>query len=83
VVADDDRLTVGKVPDADAAWDVEFPVTASGEGTSDLRFQVIAYFCERDVPEFCRFLALELILPVTVTEEGEAFADLVHRTDIE
>ena len=83
VVAEDDRLTVGEVPNADAAWDVKVPVTASGEGTSDLHFQVIAYFCEEDVPEFCRFVALELALPVTVTEEGDVLADVLHRTDIE
>ena len=83
VVTDDDRLTVGDVPNADAAWDIKFPVTASGEGTSDLHFQVIAYFCEEDVPEFCRFVALELALPVTVTEEGDVLADVLHRTVIE
>ena len=83
VMAENDRLTIGEVPNADANWDVKFSVTASGEGTSDLHFQVIAYFCEEDVPEFCRFVALELALPVTVTEEGDILADVLHGTDIE
>ena len=82
-VAADDLLTIGDLGQVDHTWDIEFPMTSSGEGTTNLRFQAIAYFCEQDVPELCRFVALELILPVTVTEEGDVFADLLHRTDIE
>ena len=79
----DDLLTVGEVGSVDHMWDIEFPITSSGEGTANIRFRVIAYFCEEDVPEFCRFAAAELVLPVTVTDEGGPSAEATHRTVIE
>jgi hypothetical protein len=83
VLADDEWLEVGAVPEPDASWEVGFPLSVSGEGTTNLRFQVVAYFCEEDVPEYCRFVAAELVLPVTVTEDGGAAAEATHRTDLE
>ena len=79
----DDLLTVGDVPPADHLWDIGFPINSSGEGTTNLRFRVMAYFCEEDIPEYCRFAAAELVLPVTVTEEGSPKAEATHRTVIE
>ncbi len=83
VVADEDWLVVGEVPEPDADWDVEFPLSVGGEGTTNLRFQTIAYFCKEDAPEFCRFLSVELVLPVTVSEEGGRTAVASHTPDIE
>jgi hypothetical protein len=79
VLADDEWLEVGEVPEVDAAWDVEFPLRVSGDGTTNLRFQALAYFCEEEVPEFCRFVAIELVLPVTVKEDGGPTAKVLHR----
>jgi DNA-binding beta-propeller fold protein YncE len=79
VLADDDWLEVGAVPEVDAAWDVEFPLRVSGEGATNLRFQVVAYFCEEGSPEFCRFSAFELVLPITVSEDGGPTAEALHR----
>jgi hypothetical protein len=83
VLADDGWLEVGDVPEVDASWDVEFPLRVTGEGTTNLRFQVVAYFCEEGSPEFCRFAAVELVLPVTVTEEGVDTVEAAHRTVLE
>jgi len=82
-VTADDLLTVGDVPPADHGWDIEFPVTSPGEGTTNLRFRVIAYFCEEGIPEYCRFAAAELVLPVTVTVNGGPAVEATHRTVIE
>jgi len=82
IVADDDWLRVGEVPEPDASWDVEFPLSVTGRGTTNLRFQAIAYFCEEDAPELCRFLALELVLPVTITGEGARTVEAAHRPTV-
>ena len=78
VLADDDWLEVGDVPEPDAGWDVEFPLRVTGEGTTNLRFRVLAYFCQEGVPEQCRFVAVELVLPVTVTEDGGPSVEATH-----
>ncbi len=83
VLADDDWLEVGDVPEVDASWDVEFPLSVSGEGTTNLRLQVVAYFCEEEVPEFCRFVAVELVLPVSVSDDGGRSAEVIFTPSLE
>jgi thiol-disulfide isomerase/thioredoxin len=78
-VTADDLLTVTDVAGVDHNWDIEFPITSSEMGTTNLRFAVIAYFCEENIPELCRYVALELVLPVTVTADGEPSASATYR----
>jgi DNA-binding beta-propeller fold protein YncE len=83
VLADDDWLEVGEVPEPDGDWYVEFPLRVSGEGTTNLRFQAIAYFCEEEVPEYCRFLSVELVLPITVDAGGAGAAGATFEPAVE
>jgi hypothetical protein len=82
-VTADDLLEVGEVPPVDHSWDMGFPIISKGEGLTNLRFEAVAYFCEEEVPELCRFVAVELVLPIAVTEEGSTSAETVHRTVLE
>jgi thiol-disulfide isomerase/thioredoxin len=82
-VTADDLVTVGQVPEVDHAWDLEVPITSREEGKTNLRFHAVAYFCEEEVPELCRFVAVELVLPVTVTRQGTSEPEVRYRSNIE
>ncbi|UCC92210.1 MAG: hypothetical protein JSW25_05915, partial [Thermoplasmata archaeon] len=78
-VTADDQIEVGDIPEVDDGWDVDFPITSPGEGTTNIRFHAVAYFCEEEVPELCRFVAVELVLPITVTDAGDGIVEASFR----
>jgi DNA-binding beta-propeller fold protein YncE len=82
-VTADDLISIGDVPAPDHTWDLSLSIHSSSLGTTNLRFKAIAYFCQEDTPEFCRFIGVELVLPITVTEDGEATVEATHRTVVE
>jgi hypothetical protein len=83
ILVDDGPLEVLGLPVDDWSWDFEIPIKVGSDGTGSLRFQVVAYFCEEDDQEFCRFAALELIVPVTVDGSGPPTIDVKHKLDFE
>jgi DNA-binding beta-propeller fold protein YncE len=83
VLGDGDHLDVPEGELEDHGWDLVIPTVARKEGGTDLRFQIVAYYCDEDQMEYCRFSALELVLPVIITTVGDASVTVTHQLEIE
>jgi DNA-binding beta-propeller fold protein YncE len=83
VEADDGLLSLQDLEFQDCTWDQDVLISALEEGTTSLVFDLIAYYCGEDQAEVCRFSALELVLPVTVTASGPSLVQAEHRLVIE
>ena len=82
-VVGSETIDLGDHEIAEWDWRYDIPVEAKEEGDTVIRFRVIAYYCEKDYQDFCRFAALDLVLPVTVTESGPLFVDAEYKLKIE
>ena len=83
VEAGDGLLRLQDLEFHDWTWDHDVQISALKEGTTNLLFSLIAYYCEEDHAELCRFSALRLVLPVTVTSGGPAVVQAQYQLVIE
>ncbi len=79
----EDGIQVSDFEPKDWDWDFRIPVEVSGDATARLRIEAVAYYCEEDDPDFCRFSALDLILPVTASVDGDTIVPAAYRLEIE
>ncbi len=78
-----DGIEVPPFEPDDWDWDFRVPVQVSEEANARLRIEAVAYYCEEDYPDFCRFSALDLILPVTASADGSTIVPASYRLEIE
>ena len=79
----EDGIEVPVFEPEDWGWDYQVPIEVARDAAGRLRIEAVAYYCEEDSPEFCRFSALDLILPVTSSPEGNTNVDASYRLEIE
>jgi len=79
----DDGIEVSSFEPEEWDWDFGIPIEVVGNVATRLRIEAIAYYCEEEYPEFCRFSALDLILPVTTSSEGSTNVLADYQLEIE
>ena len=79
----EDGIQVPAFEPGDWDWDFQIPIEVAPDTAGRLRMEAVAYYCEEDHPDFCRFSALDLILPVTASPDGSTEVSADHRLEIE
>jgi DNA-binding beta-propeller fold protein YncE len=83
VVTDGDVVMVPPFAPGDWDWDYEIPLMAKVQGTAEVRFSLVAYFCTSGERGFCLYRALELVMPVTIEDGGPHEIEVFHPIDLD